>query len=174
MVKTPSLALNITALNIVWFAAVLGAANGLYWLGPASLALSLYIQFRADLKNKTLIKFLTITAVIGILADSIMILTGAISFECCSILPQNYPFWMASLWISFSTALFSSLSWLRNKFTLSSAIGCIGGAMAYYGGHKLGAISLATDTANALLIIGMIWAIAMPLISFIHLKLFPK
>jgi hypothetical protein len=174
MVKTPSLTLNIVALNLVWFASVLGAARGLYWLGPAALALSLYLQFKNDLKNPTLIKFLFLAAGIGLISDSIIILTGAISFDCCTVLPQNYPLWMLSLWISFSTALFSSLAWLRTKLTLGSIIGCLGGALAYYGGHELGPISLATDTQNALLIIGMTWAIAMPLLSLVHLKLFPK
>ena len=174
MLKKPSLTLNIVALNVVWFAAVLGAAKGLYWLGPISLILSLYLQFKDDLKNPSLLKFFLFVGLVGFLADSAMILTGAISFECCSLLPQSYPLWMLSLWISFATALFSSLAWLRTKLTLGSIIGCIGGALAYYGGYKLGPISLATDTQNALLIIGMIWAIAMPLISLVHLKLFPK
>jgi hypothetical protein len=174
MLKTPSLALNIIALNVVWFAAVLGAASGLYWLGPVSLILSLYLQFKGDLKNPLLLKFFMIVGLIGFLADSAMILTGAISFECCALLPQNYPLWMLSLWVSFATALFSSLAWIRTKLTLGSILGCIGGVSAYYGGYKLGPISLATDTQNALLIIGMIWAIAMPLLSLVHLKLFPK
>lgn len=174
MVKKPPLIVNIIALNIVWFAAVLGAAQGLFWLGPAALLLSLAVQFKDDLKNSTLIKFLLSTALVGTIADSLMIMLGAISFECCSVLPQNYPMWMLALWLSFATTLFSSLSWIRNKLALGSILGCLGGASAYYGGYKLGALGMANDIQNALLIIGMSWAIAMPILQKIHLRLFPQ
>jgi hypothetical protein len=174
MVKKPPLILNIIALNVVWFAAVLGAAQGLFWLGPATLLLSLAVQFKGDLKNTLLIKFLLLTALIGTIADSLIIMLGAMSFECCAALPQNYPLWMLALWLSFVTTLFSSLDWLRGKLALGSILGCVGGASAYYGGYKLGALTLANDIQNALLIIGMSWAIAMPILLKIHLKLFPK
>ena len=36
--------LNVVALNVGWFACVLGAANGVHWIGPATVALLIVLH----------------------------------------------------------------------------------------------------------------------------------
>lgn len=170
----PQVILNIIALNVCWTACVLGQSYGFPYLGPAVVAAALIIQFGKSLAKPKVISFFIEVTVIGAIVDVIIIKLGGMNFPCCSLLPENYPWWMVALWVSFSTSYFSCLYWLRDKALLGGILGAVGGIGAYYGGAKLNALLLGDNLTNSLIIIGVAWGIAFPLLGALHRKAFPS
>jgi hypothetical protein len=155
--------INITAFQVAWFAAVLGAANGLPWLGviviPAVLILHLILS--SNWRPELLLAFCA--ALLGFVFDSTLIAAGAFS-----PIPYGFPeplssLWMVMLWVNLATSINVSMSWLSGRYVLAAMFGAVGGPMAYYSGAKLGAMTRMPNPGN-LLCIGIAWAIALPLL----------
>jgi hypothetical protein len=155
--------INVVAFQIGWFAAVLGAAHGMPWLGVVvvPLVLGLHLALSPDWRPELLLALCA--AVTGFVFDSVLVAADAFS-------PVPYVFpapfsslWMVMLWINFATTMNVSMGWLRGRYTLAAVFGAIGGPMAYYSGAKLGAMTRLPDPGG-LLGIGIAWAIALPLL----------
>ena len=71
------------------------------------------------------------------------------------------PFWLIAMWALFATTLNVSMRWMKNKYLLASAFGAIGGPIAYYAGHRIGAVDF-NDTWTAMIAVGAGWAVIMP------------
>ena len=155
--------INFIAFQSAWFAAVLGAANGMLWLGVVAvpLALVLHLALSPDWRPELL---LALTAAgMGFAADTLLIAAGAFS-----PIPYLFPvpfssLWMVMLWVNLATTMNVSMAWLRGRYGLAALSGAIGGPMAYYSGAKLGAMTQLPDPSG-LLSIAIAWAIALPLL----------
>jgi len=158
--------INFIAFQAAWFAAVLGAAHGMPWLGvvvvPAALALHLALS--PNWRPELLLALFA--AVTGFVFDSALIAAGAFS-------PGPYffptPFsslWMVMLWVNLAATMNVSMGWLRGRYALAAVFGAIGGPVAYYSGAKLGAMTRLPDWGN-LVTIGMAWAAVLPLLYWI-------
>jgi hypothetical protein len=155
--------INFIVFQAAWFAAVLGAAHGMPWLGVIAvpLALALHLSMSPDWRPEF---FLALTAAVaGFVFDSVLVAAGAFS-----PVPYLFPaplssLWMVMLWVNLATTLNLSMGWLRGRYALAAVFGAIGGPMAYYSGAKLGAMTRLPDPGG-LLGIGIAWAIALPLL----------
>jgi len=67
------------------------------------------------------------------------------------------------MWPLFATTLNVSMKWMKGKYLLASLFGAIGGPLAYLAGHRLGAVEF-SSTLNAMFVIGIGWAVMMPLL----------
>lgn len=155
--------INVIAFQTAWFAAVLGASNGMPWLGMVAVAfaLSLHLAFSPDWRPELLLAFCA--AVMGFVTDTLLIATGAFS-------PIPYVFsapfsslWMVMLWVNLATTLNVSMNWLRDRYALGAVFGAIGGPTAYYSGATLGAMTRLPEPGG-LLWISIAWAVALPLL----------
>lgn len=90
-------------------------------------------------------------------------MAGLFSFTNGVVFTGLVPFWMIAMWALFATTLNVSMKWLKNKYMAAAAFGAVGGPVAYYAGHQIGAIDF-NDTFTALLIIAAGWAVIMPLL----------
>ncbi|MBM3385565.1 MAG: DUF2878 domain-containing protein [Betaproteobacteria bacterium] len=111
-----------------------------------------------------------VAALIGFAFDSVLALTGWLSFAGAVPLPALAPVWMVALWALFATTLNVSLRWLREWPVLGVLFGAIGGPVAYYAGERLGALQFA-DPLLGLTAVAAGWALAMPLLSALALRL---
>jgi hypothetical protein len=157
--------INFIAFQVAWFAAVLGAANNMPWLGliavPAFVALTLAISQR----RQTL--FLALAAAcLGFCVDTILMTLGAFSPVPFPYPPPFSPLWMVMLWVNLAMTLNDSMAWLRGRFALAVIFGAVGGPAAYYSGAKLGAA--AVPAMADLVVIGIAWAIAFPALVWIN------
>ena len=75
------------------------------------------------------------------------------------------PFWMVALWINLAATINFSLSWLKTRYVVASLLGAIAGPLAYSAGAMIGAITI--NSIDALIIISIMWAVAMPLLFWI-------
>lgn len=78
------------------------------------------------------------------------------------------PDWLIFLWLIFATTLRFSLSFLRERFTWSIALGA-GAALSYWGGAALNTTSqLASPPWIALFWIALVWALVLPTLVMFH------
>ena len=140
--------LNLAAMQISWFACVLGAAHGLPWLGvPVALVAVIIHLLRAPQKRMEVL-LIAVSLSLGLVVDSALATTGLISFVSGTLIEGLTTPWMLGLWVSFATALTTSLRWIVSRPAIAVLFGALGGPAAYWSGAKLGAITLDSGMAS--------------------------
>jgi hypothetical protein len=151
---------NALAFYGVWLVTAWGAAGGRPWLGPLAVAAWLSLHLRAfGPAWPGEARLLAAAGLVGYTADSVLVLGGWLGFPPQAVLGAPTTLWMVGLWMGFGATLRSSLAWLRGRYGLTTALGATGGSFAYWGGERLGALTLGE---GAILPIGLLWAVAAP------------
>ena len=160
------LLVNFVAFQLGWFACVLGAANGLPWLGPVVVAAVVALHLVTARRKRPELYLVLVAMVIGLVVDSLLLATGWLRYSAGLWLPGLAPYWIIAMWALFATTLNVSMGWMRGRPVLTLLMGAIGGPLSYLAGEKLGAIELTQPTA-ALAALAVAWAIAMPLLMWL-------
>jgi hypothetical protein len=172
------LLLNVLAFQIGWFAAVLGAARGLPWLGPIAVMLVLAWHLLQSPRRWAEITLALATGAFGFLFDSALVAGGVFSPVRDWIPPPLSPLWMICLWVNFATLVNVSLKWLQGRTLLAALLGAVGGPAAYYAGAQLGATGDALSWGG-ILVLAVAWSGAVPAIFYMarvidqHVKVLP-
>ena len=156
-------AINVVLFQVAWFAAVLGAAKEMLWLGPLAMLPTLAIHLALQEDRRGEVKLLLAAGLLGFLFDSAFV-AGGVFTPLRHLFPHPLsPPWMICLWLNFAATLNVSMAWLRGRYLLAAAFGAIGGPLAYYSGAKLGATEALPSTIGMLLLaIG--WGVMTPLL----------
>jgi len=158
--------INVGLFQAAWFAAVLGAARGMLWLGPLIMipVLAMHLALQDDRRGE--MKLLLAAGLLGFIFDTAFV-AGGVFTPLKHLFPRPFsPPWMICLWLNFAATLNVSMAWLRGHYLLAAAFGGVGGPMAYYSGARLGATeALPTTTGMILLAIG--WGIMTPLLVWL-------
>ena len=151
---------NFIAFQIGWFAAVLGAGQGMPWLGVVVIPLVLLLDLvlSADWRQELIVALAA--AVMGFAVDTGLVAAGVFAPVPFLVPRPLSPPWMVMLWVNQATTLNSCLAWLRGRYVAGALFGALGGPLAYLGGAKLGAASL--PSTNGLVVLGITWATAFP------------
>jgi hypothetical protein len=172
MRKAPTLTstlLNAAGSQLCWWACILGAASGAPWLGPAVVtafvALHLWRAVPPAARAREL-RLLASAALLGFASDSALVLGGVLSFPSHAALGWPSTVWMVALWVGLAATLRSSMSWLQGRPLVAVVVGALSGPLAYAAGERLGAASLGPTPTAAMVAIGIVWAIAMPLLAW--------
>ena len=59
----------------------------------------------------------------------------------------------------------AGLAFLAGRYRLGAALGALGGPLAFWIGARLGAVELGLPAWRSLLVLGAVWAIAVPLLT---------
>jgi hypothetical protein len=159
---------NLIGYQLVWFAAVIGAAHGLAWPGVmgmlvfAGCQLSLARQYRTDLT------LMATAFVFGFMLDGGLVraqlATYAASWPDLAIAPA----WILALWMSFALTFSQSLRYLQTRLWLAALLGLIGGPIAYLGaGRGWHVVSFTEPAWHGLLWLGVGWALATPALAWL-------
>ena len=168
-----SIILNFIAFQANWFANVVGAAQGLPWLGPVFLlgwAAAHFSLLRERAKPDW--KLLAAAGVLGWLADALLVSLGLTAYPDHAQLGGPAPIWMTCLWLGFALTLRHSLRYLDGRFVLGALLGAVGGALAFKGGEALGAIALPETTS--LYAVALEFAVITPLLLFVARSVQPE
>ena len=158
--------INVVLFQAAWFAAVLGAARGMLWLGPLSMIPVLALHLALEENRRGEARLLLAAGLLGFLFDTTFVAGGVFTPLQDLFPPPISPPWMVCPWLNFGATLNVSLAWLRGHFILAAAFGAVGGPLAYYSGARLGATeALPTTTGMLLLAIG--WGIMTPLLVWL-------
>lgn len=155
--------LNFVVFQIAWFAAVLGAANGMPVPGVVAVAIAIAMHLTMATSALPELKLIACCAAVGFVFDSVLVAAGWVSYPSGMLIDFAAPYWIVAMWMLFATTLNVSLKWLKPHKWLGAVFGLAGGPLAYFSGSKLGAIQLDAEwTALGALAIG--WAIAVPIL----------
>jgi hypothetical protein len=156
---------NFLFFQVGWFSCVLGAAHGYLLAGPIVVC----ILFAAHLLiNKPLmlqeIIIGSCAMLCGIFFDTLCIALG-VYVPVRYLIPDPYiPLWFLALWLNFGITINFSLKVFSKSLALAAVLGGVGGPLAYYAGEKFGAISFGVLEIHPLIVIGVGWAITLPVL----------
>jgi hypothetical protein len=158
------LIINFILFQVAWFACVIGAGQGMPWLGVAVTAVVLTWHFYQAKQFTSEVLLMLAALAIGATFDQAMLSLGYINYINNGWNATFVPVWILALWLAFASTLNMSLRWMRTKHLLAVTFGAIGGPLAYLGAEKLGAVILHGSQSYIPLSIG--WAIITPLLVF--------
>ncbi len=166
--------INFVFFQIAWFACVLGAAREMPWLGVIVTVVIVAWHLQQAKSAKPEIILLCIALIIGAAFDQTMLSSDLISYQAHGWQDGLVPAWILALWAGFVTALNVSLRWMKNmksqaKWLVMVLFGAIGGPLAYMGAAKLGAVTLNSLPASAI-VLSVGWAIITPLLVCLSQK----
>ena len=153
--------INFAAFQIGWFSAVIGAANGLPWIGPAVIAAVLMLHFLRAQRPAEELSLILACAAIGTWFDSMLVALSWVAYPSGQWHAMLAPYWIIAMWMLFATTLNISLKWLRGRTWLAAVVGAIAGPLTYIAGTKLGAMEFLNQEA-ALTALGIGWAAMLP------------
>ena len=153
--------INFIAFQASWFAAVLSAAQGIPWAGVLVVAAAVAIHLWRVPDPRAEALLLAACGVAGGAFDSLLVISGWVSYPSGMLSAVLAPYWIVAMWIAFATTLNLSLGWLKGRDGLAILLGAVGGPLAYLTGQKLGGIELVA-TQPALLALAVGWGLMMP------------
>ena len=126
------------------------------------LLLHLALVSRAWKKEAVLIAALT---VFGALNETVLSLLGAVAYK--GALWEGVAWWTLALWASFATTYWHAFSWLGSRRILSSLLGAFVVPACYAWFGVMGAIRYPNGLPLAMLTIGAVWALTLPVTFYI-------
>ncbi len=158
------LALNIAVFYAGWFGSVMAAAAGRDWLALAAALAVVLVHLVVTPRPFAELKLIIAAAVIGLVAEGMLITFGFASYTMPNSFAVLPPLWLVAIWMAFATTMNVSLGWLKNHVPLSAVLGFLMAPPSYFAGQKLGGIVLAEPHVISLAAIGLVWAGAFPLL----------
>jgi hypothetical protein len=154
---------DFAGFQVAWWAAVLGAARGIGWAGPAAagayLALHLGVLDRSAAARRRVL----LAAGAGAVLETLNLALGVTAFDATPLGLPIPPPWMPGLWAAFGATAGLSLGWMRGRYVLAAILGAVAGPLSFAGGERLGALRLGGTAALAVLAVE--WAVAMVLLA---------
>ena len=163
---------NVLGFKLSWWACVLGAVNGLKYLGPVAMLIFLILHLYLNSTNRSELKLIIIFAFVGTIIDTLMAYSNLIGYV--GLYSEDIiiaPLWITAMWCGFSALVNHSLAWLKDKWSLAFLFGAIGGPLAYIGGEKLGAIYFNGGFFEILVMLGVVWGVSIPFIYWVNDRL---
>lgn len=160
-------ALNFVGSQVLWVAAVGGAANGMPWLGPAFLLVFAAYQLSPWCRARGDLGLVGVALVVGLVVDSLMAVTGLARYASPFPFDWMAPLWILSLWAGFALTFNHSLAYVVHRPWAAAAFGAFGGPFSYWvAARAWGAVEFGPPTWPALLALGLLWGLAMPFLAF--------
>jgi hypothetical protein len=161
---------NFLLFQAAWFTTVLGAANGMPWMGPVAVLAVVGVHLRQIRRPGMELRLILGAVLLGLVADSLILATGWIAYPNGRWIPGLAPYWIVALWALFATTLNVSMRWMHGRHVLAAVFGAVGGPLSYLAGAKLGAMSFLSP-APAFIALALLWSMAMPLLVRLAVRL---
>ncbi len=161
--------LSFVLFQVVWFAAVLGAAREQPLWGPLSALLLIALAVRTSRDPRSELVRVAAACGVGLALDGALGASGWVNYSAHPGPSWLAPGWILALWAGFATTLEPALSWLSTRLPVAALLGGALGPAAYYSGSRLGALETSSGLAFAVLALG--WATATPLLLLLSRKL---
>lgn len=163
---------NALSFQLVWLAAVAGAARGWWWAGPLAVAAFAAWQLPLSHGRRADLLLMFGTAAIGFAIDTLWVKLELMRFTTPLPSAQLAPVWIVALWMGFALTLNHSLAALKRHLWLGAALGLVGGPVAY--GVAEGAWAAVEFSRPAWMVLGALavaWAAVTPLLLVVARQL---
>ena len=164
---------NAIAYQAVWFAAVIGAGSGAWWLGIVAAALFVAVQLGVSRERAVDLRLLVAALACGIAVDGAMASSGLARYAASApASPGGAPLWLLAIWACFALTLRRSMRFLLGRPLAALALGAIGGPLAYLGAARgWQAIAFAEPRWQALVLLALAWSLALPALVLLATRL---
>lgn len=157
---------NAVSFQLVWIAAVAGAAQGWWWAGPAALAMFAAWQLPLSASPRADLRLMLIAALVGLVIDTIWVQAGLMRFETPEPWTATAPIWIVALWMGYALTLNHSLAALKRHLSWAALLGLIGGPLAYaIAENAWHAVQLQPPRWIALAALALAWGAVTPALS---------
>jgi hypothetical protein len=129
----------------------------------AALASAAFHLALADNRRLDLL-LLLVAGLTGLVVDTATVQLGILSFPAQLGPAAIAPLWIVALWMQFGMTLRFCFSWLSGRYLLAAVLGFFGGPLSFLAGARLGAVEVGEPFVVSLLLLGAIWAAALPLL----------
>jgi len=156
----PSLIVDVLCLQVAWFtAALLHERATLFVLLILVLRLFVIKNTRAEIKPA-----LVLTS-IGLASETLMILSGLISYNTAFFMPL----WLPLLWLIFGFTMTQGMKFMcKLSLPIRALLGAVSGWSSYQAAASFGVLELHPDRVSASIALLMVWAITLPLLASAH------
>lgn len=156
---------NAICFQLVWLAAVGGAAQGWWWAGPAALLAFAAWQVPLSRRPGVDVGLMLGAAALGFATDTLWVQLGLMRFSTPLPWSGVAPVWIVALWMGFALTLNHSLASLKRHLALAALLGVLGGPLAYAVADRAwSAVDLAEPTWSVLLALALAWGAITPLL----------
>jgi hypothetical protein len=159
----PKVAINFVAVQLAWFACVLGGANDRAFEGTLVVGAVIVLHLMLTERALPEAMLIAVAAVVGLAWDSLVVALGLMSYPSGNFAPGLAPYWIVAMWALFATSLNLSMAWLKGRPWLAALFGAVGGPLAYLAGARLGGLQM-PDTMQALGMQALGWAVLLPVL----------
>ena len=164
--------LNMLWMQVLWFGAVIGAAQGLLWLAPLLLMGFALWEFGSERRVYGDFQLMLVAVLIGLILDTTWVNLGWLEFAPGWAFSGRAPLWILLLWAGLALTLNHSLVWLQSRLLLAAVLGGVSSPLSYLAAERLGAVNIVTESGVWFVGLGLSWALALPLLLWLanHLK----
>ncbi len=164
--RRTAIIVNAVAFQLVWFAAVIGAAYGFGWAGPAALLVFAAWQLQPGVRQPGDVTLMLVALMTGFACDTIMVAGGFATYAAPFPDAPLAPVWILALWAGFGLTLQHSLAWLVRRPWLAVILGGTLGPLSYLGAQRaFAAVAFAEPRTTAIAVLALLWAIALGVLS---------
>ncbi len=164
--RRTAIIVNAVAFQLVWFAAVIGAAHGYGWAGPAALLVFAAWQLQRGVRRRGDVTLMLVALAAGFACDSTMVAGGFASYASPFPGAPIAPAWILALWAGFGLTLQHSLAWLIRRPWLAVVLGGTLGPLSYLGAQRaFAAVSFTEPRITSIAVLALLWATALGLLS---------
>lgn len=159
---------NFVASQLLWLAAVAGAAHGYWWLGPLAFLAFAVVQLAPRYRARGDVVLMLLALPVGLTVDSTMAATGLLHYA--SPVPSTHyaPVWILALWMGFALTFNHSLARLMHRPAAATVLGAIVGPFSYWlASRSWGAVGFTEPLSRVLITLGLLWGAAMGLFSYV-------
>lgn len=153
---------NLAGFKSVWFLSLFGAGTARPWLGTLALGVFALTHFLMSPSRRADLGLALLAGLVGLASDTFYIQLGLLDYAAPYPVAGLAPFWIVVMWMNFGLTLNASMRWLHGRYAVAAGLGAVGGPLAYWAGVELGAATLLAPLVPAVVIVGAVWAIAVP------------
>jgi len=162
--------INVVFFKAGWLSSVIGGANQMPWLGPLAVAIAVVAHLWFAKRPASEVLLILTCGLVGAVFDSLLVAAGWVTYSSGMFSAVMAPYWIITMWMLFATTLNMSMRFLKGRPLLATALGFIGGPLAYLGGAKLGGMIFANEFA-ALAALAIGWGVLMPALTMLAERL---
>lgn len=156
--KLPMVA-DFVGFQILWWACILGGAHQVFY--PSIIAFVGYVAVHVLFITKRPPRWqgMILLGVSGVLADTLLIQSGILTYPGAGAGFMLTPLWIVILWLGLGFSAQASLSWLMGRPILAFALFGISGAMSYRAGIGFEAASMPISAEIGYPMIGLCFGV---------------
>lgn len=150
---------DLISFNLVWFGLVL---MGDHFIPFALTWLCLHLYYCEDKKLE--LRFILTVSLLGILLDSLLMLSGVFVFEH----GRHIPYWLMMLWICFSANVATMIKEFSPPLSVTAAFGAVLAPLSYVAGSNLGSVDFGYSVLFTFCVLSFLWGPAVVCMSLFY------